>query len=200
AEKNVQPWFKMRENIRQYIKHCPICQKLGQRAAVINTSPFTLASLAPMKSLSIDSIGPLPMDQYGNVHILVAIDDFTRFVELYAIKDVSALQAAKVLLSHIRRYGAPEKLRSDRGSQFVNETIQALLKLIGTEHELTLAESKEENAIVERANKEVMRHLKGIILEKKVVTEWSTFLPLIQRIMNASVHSSSGVSPAQLLF
>lgn len=75
-----------------------------------------------------------------------------------------------------------------------------MLKLIGTEHELTLAESKEENAIVERANKEVMRHLRGIILEQKVVTEWSTYLPLVQRIMNASVHSSTGVSPAQLLF
>jgi hypothetical protein len=200
AEKKVKPWFKMRENVRQYIKHCPICQKLDQRTTIIHTSPFTLASLAPMMSLSVDSIGPLPADQYGNVHILVVIDDFTRFVELYAIKDVSALQAAKVLINHLGRYGAPAKLRSDRGSQFVNETIQALLKLIGTEHELTLAESKEENAIVERANKEVMRHLRGVILEKKVVTEWSTYLPLIQRIMNASVHSSTGVSPAQLLF
>ena len=37
-------------------------------------------------------------------------------------------------------------------------------------------------------------------MEKKVVTEWSTYLPLVQRIMNASVHSSTGVSPAQLLF
>ena len=158
AEKGISPWFRMRENVKQYIKHCPICQKLDQRATIVNTSPFTLASREPMRSLSVDSIGPLPTDEFGNVHILVIIDDFTRFVELYAIKDVSALQAARVLLNHLGRYGVPDKLRSDRGSQFVNETIQALLKLIGTEHELTLAESKEENAIVERVNKEVMRH------------------------------------------
>lgn len=72
--------------------------------------------------------------------------------------------------------------------------------MVGTDHHLTLAESKEENAIVERANKEVMRHLRGIILDKRVQTEWSTYLPLVQRIMNASVHSSTGFSPAQLLF
>ena len=198
--KGVQPWFKMRENVKQYIKNCPICQKLDQRAVAINATPFTLASRMPMRSLSVDSIGPLPIDEFGNVHILVIIDDFTRFVELYAIKDVTALHAAKVLLNHLGRYGAPDKLRSDRGSQFVNETITALLKLVGTDHELTLAESKEENAIVERANKEVMRHLRGIILDKRVQTEWSTYLPLVQRIMNASVHSSTGVSPAQLLF
>jgi transposase InsO family protein len=74
-----------------------------------------------MRSLSVDSIGPLPADQFGNEHILVVIDDFTRFVELYAIKDVSALEAAKVLLNHLGRYGVPTKLRSDRGSQFVND-------------------------------------------------------------------------------
>ena len=200
TDKKVQSWFKMREHVKQYIKHCPVCQKLDQRAVTISPTPFTLASNAPMQSLSVDSIGPLPEDEFGNVHILVIIDDFTRFVELYAIRDVSAFHAAKVLLNHLGRYGAPNKLRSDRGSQFVNETIQELLKRVGTDHELTLAESKEENAIVERANKEVMRHLRGIILDKKVHTEWSTYLPLVQRIMNASVHSSTGLSPAQLLF
>lgn len=178
-----------------YIKNCPICQKLDQRGVVINATPFTLASDTPMQSLSVDSIGPLPVDEFGNEHILVIIDDFTRFVELYAIKDVTAFNAAKVLLNHLGRYGAPDKLRSDRGTQFVNETIQAFLKLIGTDHVLTLADSKEENAIVERANKEVMRHLRGIILDKMVQTQWSSYLPL-----DASVHSSTDLSPAQLLF
>jgi hypothetical protein len=27
-----------------------------------------------MRSLSVDSIGPLPIDEFGNVHILVIID------------------------------------------------------------------------------------------------------------------------------
>jgi hypothetical protein len=40
AEKKVKPWFKMRENVRQYIKHCPICQKLDQRTTIIHTSPY----------------------------------------------------------------------------------------------------------------------------------------------------------------
>jgi hypothetical protein len=82
----------------------------------------------------------------------------------------------------------------------VNELVAELLKLIGVEHEMTLAYSKEESAIVERANKEVMRHLKAILLDKNIVNDWSNSLPLVQRIMNASVHSALGVSPAQLLF
>ncbi len=194
TEKGVAPWKYMREHVRQYIQRCPICQKLDHRAVTINATPFTLASREPMRSISVDSIGPLTIDEYGNVHILVIIDDFTRFVELYAIRDVTAAHAAEALLSHLGRYGAPDKLRSDRGTQFVNDTITELLKLVGTEHVLTMAESKEENSIVERANKEVMRHLRAIILDQKVRNEWSTYLPLVQRRMNASTHSSTGLA------
>ena len=200
TEKGVASWKYMREHVKQFIKRCPICQKLDQRSVNINAAPFTMASREPMKSLSVDSIGPLTADEYGNKHILVIIDDFTRFVELYAIRDVTALNAAKVLLSHLGRYGAPQNLRSDRGTQFVNDIITQLLRLVGTDHVLTMADSKEENSIVERANKEVMRHLRAIVLDQKVQTEWSTYLPLVQRIMNASTHSSTGLSPAQVLF
>ena len=153
-----------------------------------------------METLNIDSIGPLPADQYGNTYILVIIDCFTRFVELYAVRDVGAVEAAAALLEQVGRYGAPRFIRSDRGSQFVNQTIEELLKLVGTDHQLTLAYSSEENAIVERANKEVMRHLRAILLDKNTTNDWVTYLPLVQRIMNASEHSSTGMSPAMLLF
>ena len=87
-----------------------------------------------------------------------------------------------------------------KGRSFVNETIQELLKLVGSEPKTTLPDSKEENGIVERADKEVMRHLRAILLEMQTTNEWSVYLPLVQRIMNASEHSSIGMSPAQLLF
>ncbi len=46
-----------------------------------------------------------------------------------------------------------------------------------------------------------MRHLTAIIFDKRVSEAWSTdTLPLVQRIMNAKVHDTIGVSPAELLF
>jgi transposase InsO family protein len=92
-------------------------------------------------------------------------------------------------------------IRSDRGTQFVNGIIKELLELLQVEHEVSLAYSKEQNAIVERANREVMRHLTAIVFDKRVNDSWSSdFLPLVQRIMNAKVHDTIGVSPAELLF
>ena len=68
------------------------------------------------------------------------------------------------------------------------------------ENSNSLAYSKQENAIVERANKEVMRHLRAIVFDTRLKLEWSLVLPLVQRIMNASTHESIGISPAQLIF
>ena len=53
---------------------------------------------------------------------------------------------------------------------------------------------------MERANKEVMRYLRALLFDKNIYTEWATYLPLVQRIINSEVHSSTGVSPAQIIY
>ncbi len=46
-----------------------------------------------------------------------------------------------------------------------------------------------------------MRHLTAIIFDRRVSDVWSSeYLPLVQRIMNAKVHDTIGVSPAELVF
>ena len=106
-------------------------------------------------TLNIDTIGPLPKDDRGNIYVLVIIDCFSRFIELYPVPDTSAPPAAKCVLQHLGRYGAPRRIRTDNGSQFVNEVMDELISLVGSEHQLSLAYSSDENGIVERANKEV---------------------------------------------
>jgi len=154
-----------------------------------------------MEVLNIDTIGPLPKDDSGNEHLLVIIDCFSRWVEIYGIPDTSAISAAKPLLQHCGRYGIPAKIRSDRGPQFVNKLIEQLTDLFITDQELTTAYSKEQNAIVERANKEVMRHLRAIIYDDRIYRKWSSDqVPLVMRILNSEEKSRTGLSPAELLF
>jgi len=43
---------------------------------------------------------------------------------------------------------------------------------MGTEHVRTVAYSHEENGIVERANKEVMRHLRALFDDDKTFAHW----------------------------
>ena len=60
--------------------------------------------------------------------------------------------------------------------------------------------SHEENGIIERAIREIERHLRNIVFDEKVKNQWSQYLPLVQRIMNATKHSALGCSPASIIF
>ena len=146
-------------------------------------------------------IAPVPADAHGNRYILVIIDACTRFVELFPTKDTSAESAAAALLAHAGRYGFPKYIKSDNGPQFSNKICTELSKLLGSEQLFSTPYSSEENAIVERVNSEVGRHLRAIIFDTRVQHQWAmNQLPLVQRIINATVHSSTGFSPAQMLF
>ena len=194
-------WKGMRRHVRRFIDRCEVCQKLSFIQHVVNTAPFTLADYDPFNRICIDTIGPLPKDNESNdEYILVIIDAFSRFVRLYPIPDTSAQSALKGLLDWIGLFGIPSEIVSDNGTQFANSLIEAFLELLEIDDAKIQAYSKEENAIVERANKEVNRHLRTIVYNRKVKTKWSKYLPLVQRIMNASTHSSTGVSPAQIVY
>jgi hypothetical protein len=191
-------WLHMREHIRNFVKKCPKCQKNSQIKLAIHTIPFVTSTLQPWECINVDTIGPLPADSMGYQHIIVIIDTFSRFVELYAVTDTKGETAVRVLLQHVGRFGCPSRIRTDNGPEYDNRWVTELVRVIGTEHAKTLAYSKEENAIVERSNKEVMRHLRALVFHTH--DKWSLYLPLVQRIMNATVHGSTGVRPADLIF
>jgi transposase InsO family protein len=144
----------------------------------------------------MDFIGLYPTGEY--VHVI--IDTATRWVEVSLWPDATANSAALALLNQIGRYGTPRRIRSDRGSHFANSLIKEFLELTGTPHNLTLAYSKEGIAIVERANKEVNRHLRALIFDFPDVNQLARRLPFVMRILNSTKNAVIGIAPAQLLF
>jgi hypothetical protein len=86
----------------------------------IHAHGFSTSTYTPMECLNIDFIGPFPDGGY----VLVIIDTFTRWVELFHTEDATALSTAKCLLQHLGRFGAPLQLRSDNGPtmHFLSDT------------------------------------------------------------------------------
>lgn len=193
-------WPSRYRDVQIFVRRCPCCQLMRQIKVPITTNPYTVATYYPMDRLNVDTIGPLPEDKDGYKHILVVIDAFTRFVELYRTKDTTGESAAEALVQHVGRYGTPAEIMTDRGTQFRNDLISALQRQLQVEHSFGAPYSHEENSMVERANKEVNRHLRNIVFHDKIKSEWSLSLPIVQRILNSQVHHATKVSPAQLLF
>ena len=75
----------------------------------IHAHGFTTSTYTPMECLNIDFIGPFPDQGY----ILVIVNTFIRWVELYHTTDATSLSTAECLLKHFSRFGAPHQLRSD---------------------------------------------------------------------------------------
>ena len=195
-----KPWQGMQADVASFIRRCPCCQKMSVLKTPIITNKFTTSSYMPMERLNIDTMGPFKADTNGNTQIIVIIDTFSRWVELYPRKDTTAAAAADALMEHYGTFGAAAEIVSDNGSQYANHVLEELGLLVGNRHTFTTAYSKEENAIVERANKEVLRHMRAMIFEENTVQHWHRYLPLIKRIMNSKVHSRTGVSPEQIIF
>ena len=133
-------------------------------------------------------------------YILLITDTFTRFVELYATKDATAKAACTSLIEHVGRYGAPRYFRSDNGPHFANHVIDEFTKLTGTVNEKILAYSSEHNAIVERMNKEVIRHIRAYTYDRATTENYQEIPPFLQRILNTTINDRTKVSPAQLLY
>ena len=183
--------------ITEFIRHCQVMSRLHVQ---IKTHPFTCASYNPFEVLHLDHIGPLRADINGSMFILMIIDAFSRWVELYPTKTTTAVETASCIFQHFGRFGTPEVVHTDRGTAFHNELIEELLRMSGTEQSLTTVYSSEENGIVERANQEVLRHLNAILFDSRVHDRWSfEQLPMVQRIMNTVEKTSTGVTPAQLI-
>ena len=161
-------WLYMRTHVRHFIRQCACCQKMNAVKTPIQAHHFTVSSYQPMVKLNIDFIGPFNTEEESG-YVLTVIDCFTRWVEPVPCEFANAEETANALLMHFRRYGEPSVLLSDRGSHFVNNVISEFLLHVGTEHSLTIAYSKQENSIVERANKEINRHLTALFFDRRIV-------------------------------
>ena len=79
----------------------------------------------PWEYTGVDYVGPLPRTSSGNAYIIVFVDYFSKWIEVSAVREATALVAANKFISDVfARHGAPSFLISDRGTPFVSMLFQ----------------------------------------------------------------------------
>jgi hypothetical protein len=66
----------------------------------------------------------------------------------------------------------------------MNKAVEDLLHAYKVKYQPAWAYSKEENGMVEIANREVMKHLRAFVYEKRVRESCHSFVPDVQMIMS----------------
>ena len=111
-------WPGLRRDVKQHIRSCAICtaNKMPFRKFKAQLADFRVG--APMDRVALDLLGPVPMLNNGNCHILVLVDYFTRWVEAFPIPDQCAETVAhKMVCDFICRFGTLLEIHSDQGAQ-----------------------------------------------------------------------------------
>ena len=168
---------------------------MTDQADVAKGYPQVIEAYEPFQRIAIDTM-EAPLDEDGYKYVLLASCMFCRFVELGASCDKSAKSWALFLLRVFCRYGAPQTISSDQGTEFVNDTISELTTLFKCTQGFTIGYRPQ----AERANREILRHLRAKVLSDRVKKFWSLALPIVQRIMNALKSSATGYAPSTIVY
>nr|GEZ31577.1 retrovirus-related Pol polyprotein from transposon TNT 1-94 [Tanacetum cinerariifolium] len=107
--------------------------------------------------LHMDLCGPMRVASInGKKYILVIVDDYSRYTwTLFLRFKDETPEVLKDFLTMIQRnLQAPViTVRTDRGTEFLNKTLNAFFKEEGIEHQTSTARTPEQNGVVERRNR-----------------------------------------------
>ena len=191
-------WPNMAYDIQSYIANCKVCimTKSGKSKSILGNRKFPTK---PLEVISIDFIVDLPITSRKNIHILTVVDNFTKYLKCYAIRNRTALTASKFIYDYCIMFGIPEKLYSDRDPAYESELFQQLMRQLGVKKLRTTGYNPKANGLCEKSNGIIKSFLMKYVnfVEQK---EWDLWLNELCYAYNSSVHSSTGFSPAELMF
>ncbi|GJR41102.1 retrovirus-related pol polyprotein from transposon TNT 1-94 [Tanacetum coccineum] len=107
--------------------------------------------------LHMDLCGPMRVSSInGKKYKIVIVDDYSRFtwVKFLASKDEAPDFIIKFLkMIQVRLNASVRNIRTDNGTEFVNQTLHSYYKSVGISHETSVARTPQQNGVIERRNR-----------------------------------------------
>jgi hypothetical protein len=188
----------MSDCVESFIKGCPICQ-LTYLILHSKYQGHDMVSHEYFNTIDMDFcyIGE---DRNGYSQILGIRDRLTRYVEAFACKTSTAEEFAPHMLAVGSRYGFFESVCMDNAEYFVQDCIDEMLILMGTNRKRIIPYRPQANPM-ERSNKDILRHMRALCLcRPEISQEWSVFLPIVLSIINGTFNATTHSTPAQMIY
>ena len=192
-------WIGYRNQIGSWVKQCTSCAKRKSPAPKFRAElrPFQVG--VPLQKVGIDIFGPLPRSKRGNRYILVVTDYFTKWAEAYPLRSQDAQTVARVLVEQfICRYGVPENIHSDQGSNFESEVFRSMCQLLGIHKTRTTPYHPQSDGLAERLNRTIQTMLTFYVSQDQ--SDWDEHLPYIMMAYRASEQETTGITPNRMMF
>lgn len=200
AKINERFWFpRMRNYVRKHISQCFECiyNKIpgGKKEGLLNPIP---PGARPFEVVHLDHMGPFVQSKRRNQHLLVAVDNLTKFVRLFATRDTSAKHVLRSLEEFILERGLPKTIITDRGSCFTSTAFETFCTGRAIRHVLNSTRHPQANGQVERVNRTVLPVI-TTSMQDPDQRDWDEGLKRAECSLNNAVSKTTGKTPFEML-
>jgi hypothetical protein len=176
-------WPTALHDATELVKTCEACQfhakQIHQPAQELQTIPLTW----PFAVWGLDILGPFPRAPGGYRYLYVAIDKFTKWAEVEPVRAIPARSAVKFIKGLVCRFGVPNRIITDNGSQFTSGLFKSYCAGLGTKICYASVVHPRSNGQAERANAEVLKGLKTKIFKRKLKASGKGWLDALQSVL-----------------
>ncbi|GKE01550.1 retrovirus-related pol polyprotein from transposon TNT 1-94, partial [Tanacetum coccineum] len=155
--------------------------------------------------LHMDLCGPMRVVSVnGKKYILVIVDDYSRFtwVKCLRSKDEAPAFIINFLkMIQVRLKETVRRIRTDNGTEFVNQTLREYYEKVGISHETSVARSPQQNGVVERRNRTLIEAARTMLIYAKApLFLWAEAVATACYTQNRSmIRRRHGKTPYELL-
>ena len=130
-----------------------------------------------------------PKSHTGNRYAVVFMDYLTKWPEILATVDQSALTIAQLLVEHIiSRHGVPTELLSDHGAAFLSRLMMEVCNVMGIKKTNTTAYHPQTDGLVERFNRTLADMLAKTV--ERSGKDWDTMFFLCIEPVHRNQHEN----------
>jgi hypothetical protein len=153
-------WPTALGDAEELVRKCQGCQYFAKQQHVPAYKLVTIPPTWPFACWGLDMIGPLPTTLGGFNRVLVAIDKFTKWIEVKPVTCPKGDRVLDFLDELVHHYGLPHRIITDLGSNFNNHQFWEYCKNRGIDVRYVSDAHPWANGQVERANGMVLDTLR----------------------------------------
>jgi len=192
-------WPTMRRDAEDLVKKCDKCQRFAKSSNAPGQPMVPIQSPWPFVQWGIDIIGQLPTAKGGRKYAVVAIDYFTKWAEAEALAGITQEAMKKFVWNNIVcRFGIPQVLISDNGTQFEGRLFSQFCEGLNIAHFFSSPAHPQANGQVEVTNRTIIEAIKKRLEAAK--GKWDEELYPVLWAYRTTSRTPTGETPFSLTY
>ncbi|CAJ2665348.1 unnamed protein product [Trifolium pratense] len=192
-------WPTMQQDAKDHVKKCDKCQRHGDMHLAPPHELKSMSSPWPFAWWGMDILGPFTKGLHQNKFLIVAVDYFTKWVEAEPLSDITSFRILRFFKRDVLcRFGIPQAVVTDNGTQFTDKGFQDFLAALGTKQHFTSVEHPQTNGQAEAANRVILRGLRRRLDQNK--KKWVEELESVLWAYRTTPHSTTGETPFRMVY